>query len=516
MKCPFFLLFLAHALLAQPATDWRAMELEPIPAPVLAGLEPQVAEQLEAMRVLVLEVRASSERLPVAEAFGDLGRVYHAYDMTDSALAAYTNAARLSPASFRWRYLRSVVLGALGQTAKAAEELAEAMAIEPSYPAALIYAGELHSALEQPRRAEAFLRVALELEPRSAAALAGMGQIALSRRRYSEAIALFRQALEYVPDATRLHYPLALAYRGLGEIDRARSQLEASGEVGVRANDPVLDEVYALRDGERAHLLQGRLAFEAGSYDDAAAAFRRALLADPASVRARINLASALSAQGSRELLEEGERLLREALDLEADNATAAFNLGMLLVQSGRPQEAVPALERAVRLSPRDPALQVELTRVLRIVGRPQRALEQAVRAVELEPRNPSARLQQAAALVDLERFREALEFLELSHVELPTDGGLAVALARLLAASPDRSLRNGERALGLAERVYEAQPTPSHAETLALALAELGRCEEAADVETSAISAFEEAGIAGGESRRRLARYRAGPPCRQ
>jgi hypothetical protein len=35
-------------------------------------------------------------------------------------------------------------------------------------------------------------------------------------------------------------------------------------------------------------------------------------------------------------------------------------------------------------------------------------------------------------------------------------------------------------RALDLATRVYAAAPTPVHGETIALALAELGRCDEA------------------------------------
>ena len=55
-----------------------------------------------------------------------------------------------------------------------------------------------------------------------------------------------------------------------------------------------------------------------------------------------------------------------------------------------------------------------------------------------------------------------------------------ATTLARLLASSPDRARRDGKRALDLATRVYEAAPTPVHGETLALALAELERCDEA------------------------------------
>jgi tetratricopeptide (TPR) repeat protein len=341
-------------LSAFAAEERHSVALEEIPDPVLEGLDSSVAERLREARSLVQELRGSADRVAVAEAFGDLGRLYHTFEMTDGAVAAYTNATRLSPSDFRWRYLLSVVLGDRGPTERAAEEILEALAIEPSYQAALIYAGELYSELQQPDRAEAFLRGALEIEPRSAAALAGMGQIALSRRRYSEAVDLLRQALDYQPNATRLHYPLALAYRGLGENDTARNHLEASGVLGAKVADPILEEVNALRDFERAHRL-GLLAFQEGRYEDAADAYRLALVIDPDSRMARNSLASALSAQSSEGFF-----------------------------------EAVSELERAIRRSPEDRALRMKLFRLLHSLDTPaaKTQAEKADREKGVEPQD--------------------------------------------------------------------------------------------------------------------------------
>ena len=83
--------------------------------------------------------------------------------------------------------------------------------------------------------------------------------------------------------------------------------------------------------------------------------------------------------------------------------------------------------------------------------------------------------------LADRERHREAIEMLESAHRQFPARVRTATTLSRMLAASPDRSLRDGERALTLATRVYEAERAPVHGESVALALAELGRCMEAA-----------------------------------
>ena len=57
---------------------------------------------------------------------------------------------------------------------------------------------------------------------------------------------------------------------------------------------------------------------------------------------------------------------------------------------------------------------------------------------------------------------------------------GAAHSLARLLASAPERSLRDGPRALAMATRLLETDRVPPHAETLAMALAEVRRFEDA------------------------------------
>ena len=65
--------------------------------------------------------------------------------------------------------------------------------------------------------------------------------------------------------------------------------------------------------------------------------------------------------------------------------------------------------------------------------------------------------------------------------------------LAYLLAASPQTDLRNGARALDLAQRVYSAANAPQHGALVALALAELGRCSEAAEWQRRMIQSADE-----------------------
>jgi len=77
--------------------------------------------------------------------------------------------------------------------------------------------------------------------------------------------------------------------------------------------------------------------------------------------------------------------------------------------------------------------------------------------------------------------------------------------------------VRDGGRALELALAVWNAQPAAAHAETVALALADSGRCDEAAVWQRKAIEAARGQGLEGrlDDLGQALARYERGTPCK-
>ena len=85
---------------------------------------------------------------------------------------------------------------------------------------------------------------------------------------------------------------------------------------------------------------------------------------------------------------------------------------------------------------------------------------------------------------------------------------------ARLLAACPDVSVRDGSRALDLALAVWNARPLAAYAETVALALAELDRCSEAAEWQRKSVEAARQQGLEKNLTRA-LSIYEKGSPCR-
>ena len=482
--------------------------------PDLAALEPVVARQLgEAKgRLETLLADPSGSDAELAATYGLLGRLYHAYELADSALDCYANAHALAPGESQWVYLQADVHRQNGQPGTALEHYRKARAMGDSSLACLVRMGEaLLQSGDLDEAKEAYSQ-ALALDPGSPAARAGLGQVAVSRGDGARAIALLEEALAAVPEASSLHYQLALAYRGVGRLAEARQHMARRGSIGIRVPDPLVDELQALVLGERVHLLRGRRAFLSGAYADAVREFRQAVEAAPNSARARVNLGSALGEMGDREGAVEQ---FREALRLDPHSRAASFNLGSLLHDEERCSEAAPLLEAAVRSDSDDAEAHLRLAQCLSALERPEGAIPHFLAARDHEPTAEDAMLGHARILVARGDFRGTRELLEEAHRRMPRQGRTAYALARLLAASPDPALRDGERALDLALRVFNASPDSAHAETVAQALAESSRCDEAAEWQKRAIDL-----LSGGSVRRQrqlqtaLVRYAAGPPC--
>jgi tetratricopeptide (TPR) repeat protein len=260
--------------------------------------------------------------------------------------------------------------------------------------------------------------------------------------------------------------------------------------------------------------MSGKTAARAGRFADAAAEFRRALAARPESVEARVNLGAMLANLGDRAGSVEQ---FREALKLDPNNATSHFNLASLLAAGPERQEALTHVDAFLATRPEDAEARRFRAQLLRDAGRLEDALPEYSRAIELAPGDETTRMGQAETLVRLARYPDARQKLDEGLNQIPASGLLSHALARLLAACPDTSVRDGKRALELAVAVWNAQPSSVHAETLALALAESNQCDQAAEWQQKAIEAARKEGLTGRieELTSRLAVYSKGGPCR-
>jgi tetratricopeptide (TPR) repeat protein len=96
-------------------------------------------------------------------------------------------------------------------------------------------------------------------------------------------------------------------------------------------------------------------------------------------------------------------------LALDPNSFEVLFNSGAALAFSGRADEAIPLLQKVLRLNPFAPSLCfVTLSVAYRMAGRFDEAVEQAKKAVERDPKNLSAYLALAAGCILTGREREA------------------------------------------------------------------------------------------------------------
>src|SRR5262245_31978852 len=96
----------AHARAATPQPKPRAVELLPVQLPDLEGLPPAVRAQLREAHESVMEKvqRPGLSPAAVADAFGEMGKLFMATQFNGEAERSFRNAERLASEDFRWPY----------------------------------------------------------------------------------------------------------------------------------------------------------------------------------------------------------------------------------------------------------------------------------------------------------------------------------------------------------------------------------------------------------------------------
>lgn len=500
----------------EPALTLRPGDLKwTLALPDLSGLEPSVQDQVRrqhAAFMAALERGAGASEL--AEAAGMLGQLLFATEHLREAEALLERARRLAPNDRRWPYYLAHIYRLRQEAEGAILAFERVLALAPDDVPTLVWLGELYLGRGDAEAAERYLRRAAALAPDSAAVHWRLGRAALMRHDYTAAIDHLEHALSRAPDAAGVHYSLALAYRGAGDRAKAVAHAKRSGRGGdVPPEDPLMEQLAALLQNAAAHEARGMQALESREWARAVEHLRAAATLSPGNAVIRLNLGTALSLSGDREA---ARRELLEAVRLSPELARAHFALGLLAQEDGEWNEAIVRLSAAVEYEPDFVDARFALAEALRRTGRPAESLPHYLKVLALDVAASQARFGYAMALVRLGRYAEAASWLADATRLHPDQPGFPHALARILAAAPDDRVRDGRRALELIEPL-ENDPSPAVQETMAMALAELGRFGDAIAWQQRAIASAARAGQSALAARLRdnLSRYRQGQPCR-
>jgi len=501
---------------SRPAS--RPTDLPAVPPPDITGVDPPVQEQIhDAQAALAAALaQADASRLSRAEAFGRLGQIYQAYSFGSAALGCYENASRLDPQSFRWPYYAGYLGQEDGDAETAERDYQHALTLKPGFIPALLRLGDLELTMDHPDAAKQyFTRAALQPVP-SAAALTGLGKVALLERQYGAALQYFTQALASEPQASSIHYQLAMAYRGLGDSAHMQEQLQARGNVEPIMQDPLLDKIDALKQGKIGLLERGNAALRERRFADAIADFRQMARLNPSDPLGYKYLGIALAGSGN---LDEALGEYAHSLQLDPNNAGVHCNMGILLIQAGKEDPAVAHFQQALRLDPGLVTAHFQLANLLMRKKEDAGAEREYGIVVSLEPQNVFARLMQAMAAVHMGSYARARKLLEDAAEAFPGDADIANALARILAASPDPVVRDPGRALRIVQILVKNQQGDALEVgiTLAMALASVGRFQEAAAYQGAIIRQLEtsQQDSVARPLRQDLGRYQQGKTCR-
>lgn len=492
--------------------------LLPVPAPDPAKVEPALREPLRAARDELNALLAGASvpgTLSLARAYGELGELYHANHVYIPAEPCYRNAERLDPEQPRWPYDRGYLAELTGELDKALEAYRRALELDPENGSVGLRLALVYLDLNEPQRAAPLLQRQPALPDLQAAALYARGRLALALRDFPKAKIMLERALSLKPEASRIRYPLAMAYRQMGDVDQARYHLAHYGEGKLELRDAVVQRLDALVRGSRTHLHRAMDAVQVRDYETAAEAFAEALVLDPGNVDLRVSLARTLYLGGTTA---EARRHLEDSVRRQVSHALANFMLGVLHEADGDREQAVARYRATLRSEPGHGGAHHYLGDVLMNDGEYEAAARHYALAVRAVPRNQTARHMEVMALLRARNGqRRALARLERAQQEHPGQALFRYLLARMLAASPQPDVRDGLRALDLARHLYTTMAIPEHAETLAMALAEIGSFDEAQRLQEEALLGALSAGRFDLLARLEdgLDRYRSGRPAR-
>jgi len=211
----------------------------------------------------------------------------------------------------------------------------------------------------------------------------------------------------------------------------------------------------------------------------------------------------------------DSDTLWTQALSRTVDNLMAELNLGESAYQQGRTSDAIRRFERALQIDPDRASVHSSLGVALLEKGRAVESLAHLQTAIVLDPHDADAHYNLGNTFLAMGRSREAVAQYQQALDINPDDTETMNNMAWILATSADPLIRDGTKAVALAERAVSLTDNKEQraVATLAAAYAEMGRFPEAVKTAQRALQlVLNEGNNARADSiRSQIARYESG-----
>jgi tetratricopeptide (TPR) repeat protein len=393
----------------------------------------------------------------------------------EDARARVDKVLAKDPKNGRALLIRANALAGLKDTNSAIAQLEEAVKADPKASQAYSNLGTLLMSKGQKDEAEYSYRRAVEVAPTAVEPLLALGNFLWNSGRKPEAEQAFTHALELDPKNRLARRMLAVFYLGSGQAAEAESQFKWLADNGDALSRLALADFYGT----------------VGRPDDARAVLQT-VVADPTVyVAVRTRLATLAVSQGNRQDADKwlGEALAKEPNNVDALNTKAQFLVGdrkfdealvaadaaakadassarahylrgTALAAGNHFDDAVAALNEAIRLNPKYVSAQLELAQVERARGERAAAVEASKQAVGSAPADPVARLILVRNLIANRELARAETELTALLKQYPNVGAVHAQMGLVQQAAHNDTAgarRSFERALQLDPKSTEA-----------------------------------------------------------
>ncbi|MGB8356481.1 MAG: tetratricopeptide repeat protein [Chthoniobacteraceae bacterium] len=330
-------------------------------------------------------------------------------------------------------------------------------------------------------------------------ATSNLGNALLKNGQADEAMATYRKAMEINPEYAVPYYNMGLALFQKGDVDDAIANYEKAIAKDADYADPENNLGNAL--------------MQKGAVDEAISHYRRAAEIKPGLAEVQYNLGGALMQKGATD---DAVASYQKAIELEPGYAEAECKLGDVFLRGGRTEQAIAHYQRAIEMRPGFVEAETNLGTAFVQKGEIDQGIAHYQKAVGLKPEFAEAHYDLANAFLQRGEEGEALahfqRVLELQPQNIQAGNNMAL----LLATSTNGAIRNGGKAVDLAERMNRIAGgrQPVILVTLAAAYAEAGRFPKAVETAQRALQLANGQGLSETiQSHIRL--YQSGTPLR-
>jgi len=439
---------------------------------IVAGLTGVVAESVRhvpRLRYIAFGVLPVMLGLLCFRASGQLGH-------WRSTISLYEHTLRACGSSPLIHYNLGVAYMRAMRYEEAEQQYRAALAIHPTYYAALNNLGNVLTTLKRYQEAGAAFRAAAAADPRQAAPWNNLATLRSELGQEADALELYTEALLRNPTSPAVNYNLANTYSALRRYDEAIVHYERA--------------LQHMRIPFPAHINLAHALLRVGKTEQARQHATRALALSPDAPPALCLMAMCELQRGS---MTNAETLLRRALRDNENYAEAHLYFGTALQRRGDTPAAVQHLQRAVELQPGNAEAQNNLGVALSRAGRYHEAVTNLEIAVQAAPWFLEAHLNLALCLMELREYTNAMAVLHAADALAPSNSTVRGTLAWLYATATDPQARDAHTAVSLAEDAMRLTggTDPNVLDTLAVCYAVAGDTTRANQTAKKACAIF-------------------------